>query len=55
MGKSDLLKDSMKAELDGLRHPRRNLRKRRKLHQLRQKKSLLYIAILLLTRVFIRV
>ena len=39
MGKSDLLKDSMKSGLDGLR----------------QKKSLLYIAILLLTRVFIRV
>lgn len=55
MGKSDLLKDSMKSGLDGLLSSTKKSPQRRKLHQLRQKKSLLYIAILLLTRVFIRV
>ena len=49
MGKSDLLKDSMKSGLDGL------LSSTRKPHHLKLKKSLRYIAISLSTRVFIRV
>ena len=51
MGKSDLLKDSMKSGLDGLL----SSTKRRKPHHLKLKKSLRYIAISLSTRVFIRV
>ena len=47
MGKSDLLKDSMKSGLDGLLSSTKKSPQKKELHRLRQKKSLLYIAILL--------
>ena len=53
MGKSDLLKDSMKSGLDGLLSSTK--KSPQKKEALKLKKSLRYIAISLSTRVFIRV
>ena len=53
MGKSDLLKDSMKSGLDGLLSSTKKSPQKKEATPL--KKSLRYIAISLSTRVFIRV
>lgn len=55
MGKSDLLKDSMKSGLDGLLSSTKKSPQKKEPHRLKLKKSLWYIAISLSTRVFIRV
>lgn len=55
MGKSDLLKDSMKSGLDGLLSSTKKSPQKKEATPLKTEKSLRYIAISLSTRVFIRV